>query len=79
MWATVLTYALALFHKGLKPWQRGLLLLIVAVLVFRYFIVGRSWVSGWLPMGVSLMILTWLRSRKLFVTRSPLPGCSTSP
>ncbi len=67
MWAAVLTYALALFHKGLKPWQRGLLLLIVAVLVFRYFIVGRSWVSGWLPMSTALLLLTWLRSRKLFV------------
>jgi len=67
MWAAVLTYALALFHKGLKPWQRGLLLLIVAVLVFRYFIVGRSWVSGWLPMSTALLLLTWLRSRKLFL------------
>ncbi len=70
MWAAVLTYGLALFHKDLKPWQRGLLLMIVAVLVFRYFIVGRSWVSGWLPMGVALLILTWLRSRKLFVALS---------
>ena len=70
MWAAVLTYGLALFHKDLKPWQRGLLLMIVAVLVFRYFIVGRSWVSGWLPMGAALMILTWLRSRKLFVALS---------
>lgn len=67
MWAAVITYALALFLKGLKPWQRVLLLLVVAILVFRYFIVGRSWVSGWLPMGVALLTLTWMRSRKLFV------------
>lgn len=67
MWAAALAYALALFHKDLKPWQRGLLLLIVAMLVFRYFIMGRSWVSGWLPMGVALMSLTWLRSRRLFL------------
>lgn len=66
MWAAVLAYALALFHKGLKPWQRGLLLLLVAVLVYRYFVEGRSWVSGWLPMGVALMTVTWIRSRKLF-------------
>lgn len=67
MWAAALAYALALFHKGLKPWQRGLLLLLVAVLVYRYFVEGRSWVSGWLPMGVALLMLTWIRSRKLFV------------
>lgn len=67
MWAAVLAYALALFHKGLKPWQRGLLLLLVSVLVYRYFVEGRSWVSGWLPMGVALMTVTWIRSRKLFV------------
>lgn len=67
MWAAVLTYAVALFVKELKPWQRALLLLVVAVLVLRYFVMGRSWVSGWLPMGVALMVLTWMRSRKLFV------------
>jgi len=66
MWVAVFAYALALFHKGLKPWQRALLLVLVALLVYRYFVVGRSWVSGWLPMGVACMVLTWMRSRRLF-------------
>jgi O-antigen ligase len=66
MWAAVLAYALALFLKGLRPWQRTLLLVVVGVLLFRYFVVGRSWVSGWLPMGVALLMLTWMRSRRLF-------------
>lgn len=70
MWAAVMAYALALFVKGLKPWQRILLVLVVVVLVFRYFIEGRSWVSGWLPMGIALLLLTWLRSRRLFVALS---------
>ncbi|HAJ37848.1 MAG TPA: hypothetical protein DCL15_19435 [Chloroflexi bacterium] len=68
MWVAVFAYGLALFHKGLKRWQRGLLLLLVAVLVYRYFVEGRSWVSGWLPMGVACMVLTWMRSRRLFWT-----------
>lgn len=67
MWAAALAYALALFLRELKPWQRALLLLLVALLLYRYFVEGRSWVSGWLPMGVALLTLTWMRSRKLFV------------
>jgi O-antigen ligase len=67
MWTTALAYALLLFHKGLKPWQRALLLLLILALIYRYFFVGRSWVSGWLPLGVACMILTWMRSRRLFL------------
>lgn len=70
MWAAVMAYGLALFLKGLKPWLRALLLLMVAVLVFRYFVMGRSWVSGWLPMSVAMLLLTWIRSRKLFIALS---------
>lgn len=66
MWVVALAYALALFHKELKPWQRLLLLALVSFLIYRYFVVGRSWVSGWLPMGVAAMIITWMRSRRLF-------------
>lgn len=67
MWVAAFAYGLALFHKDLKPWQRALLLVFVALLVYRYFVVGRSWVSGWLPLGVACMMLTWLRSRRLFI------------
>lgn len=66
MWVAVFAYGLALFHKGLKRWQRVLLLLLVVMLVYRYFVEGRSWVSGWLPMGVACMVLTWIRSRQIF-------------
>ncbi len=67
MWTAAFAYGLALFHKGLKPWQRTLLLALTLLLVYRYFYVGRSWVSGWLPMGVALMLVTWMRSRRLFL------------
>jgi O-antigen ligase len=66
MWVAAFAYGLALFHKGLKRWQRALLLLLVGMFVYRYFVEGRSWVSGWLPMGVACMVLTWMRSRRLF-------------
>ncbi len=67
MWVAAFAYGLALFHKGLKPWQRALLLLLVLIFVYRYFYVGRSWVSGWLPLGVACLVLTWIRSRRLFL------------
>jgi O-antigen ligase len=66
MWVAAFAYGLALFHKGLKPWQRALLLALVLLLVYRYFFLGRSWVSGWLPLGVACIVITWFRSRRLF-------------
>lgn len=67
MWVAAFAYGLALFHKDLKLWQRALLLIFVALLVYRYFFIGMSWVSGWLPLGVACMAITWLRSRRLFI------------
>ncbi|BAM00820.1 MAG: O-antigen polymerase [Caldilinea sp.] len=67
MWVAAFAYGLALFHKDLKLWQRALLLIFVALLVYRYFFIGMSWVSGWLPLGVACMAITGLRSRRLFI------------
>lgn len=66
-WVALLAYALALFDNRLDKRLRLLLLLLVGLLVFRYFFMGQSWVSGWLPLGVGCAVLTLLRSRKLFL------------
>jgi O-antigen ligase len=66
MWAAVMAYGLALFARGLKPWQRLLLLIFTGLQVYLYFFVTRNWVSGWLPMGVACAVLTLMRSRRLF-------------
>lgn len=66
-WVALLAYALALFNEKLPPYQRFLLLVIVGVSVFRYFYQGQSWVSGWLPLGVGCVVLTFMRSKRLFL------------
>ncbi len=66
-WVAVLAYGLALFDERLDKRIRLALLILVGLLVFRYFIVGQSWVSGWLPLGVGCGVLTLLRSRRLFL------------
>jgi O-antigen ligase len=66
-WVAVFAYALALFNDHLDKRIRLLLLILVGLLVFRYFIKGQSWVSGWLPLGIGCAVLTLLRSRRLFL------------
>lgn len=67
MWVGVLALALAFFHRGLPKWVRVLLLGLAFVLVYRYFFLGRTWVTGWLPLGVGLLIVLFARSKRLFL------------
>ena len=66
-WVVVFAYALALFDEDLPLWLRGLLLGLVAAFVHRYFILGRSWLSGWLPVVAAGLVITFMRSKALFV------------
>ena len=67
MWVAALALSLALFHRKLPTWLRVLLVGLVLLLIYRYFFLGRSWVSGWLPMFVALMAVVYLRSKRAFV------------
>jgi O-antigen ligase len=66
MWAAVTAYSLALFHHGLKTWQRVALLVLVGLFAFHYFVQIRLWLSGWLPIFIALAVVTFFRSKKLF-------------
>jgi O-antigen ligase len=59
--------ALLLFHTGLKPWHKLLLLALLAGSVLYYFIQTRLWLSGWLPMFVAIAVVTLIKSRRLFL------------
>ncbi|MCB0053020.1 MAG: hypothetical protein KDE24_26150, partial [Caldilinea sp.] len=48
MWVAAFALSLALFQRKLPTWLRILLVGLVIVLIYRYFFLGRSWVSGWL-------------------------------
>lgn len=60
-------YSLLLFHKGLKLWQRLLLIALIAANVYFYFFRNRLWLSGWLPMFIAIAIITLIKSRRLFI------------
>jgi O-antigen ligase len=66
-WVAAHAYAQALFNERLSRWWRGALLLVLAWAVYLYFVVHDDWFSGWLPLGVACIVITWQRSRKLFV------------
>jgi O-antigen ligase len=66
-WVGLLAYSLALFHEKLSYWKRALLLVLLAAWVYYSFILATSWVSGWLPLCLACAILTYMRSRQLFV------------
>jgi len=66
-WVAALAYALALFDEELPWWKRGLLLILVAAWGYRQFFLARSWLSGWLPLGVACAAISFMRSKKLFL------------
>jgi O-antigen ligase len=66
-WVGALAYALALFDEKLRLWKRLLLLVLVGALIYSYFIQYVEWFSGWVPLAVACVLITWMRSKKLFV------------
>ena len=66
-WVVAFSFALALFNEKLPVWQRAALLGLVGLWFIRNFIQGQIWVSGWLPIMVSIVLITFFRSKKLFL------------
>ncbi len=63
----VSAYSLVLFHKGLRPWHRLLLIALIGASLYYYFVQNRLWLSGWVPMFVGIAVVTFIKSRRLFV------------
>jgi len=66
-WVGISAYALALFNRQLKPWQRAACWLLMALCIFHYFFQVRDWVSGWAPMFLGIVVVTFFFSRRWFV------------
>jgi O-antigen ligase len=66
-WVAALAYAMALFNEKLSWLKRALLLLLVGAWVYYSFILATSWVSGWLPMAIACVVITYVRSKRLFL------------
>ncbi|MEN6394056.1 MAG: hypothetical protein ABFD53_09635, partial [Anaerolineaceae bacterium] len=65
-WSAGIAYAMALFDDRLSKFTRLALLGLVALTVYWTFIIEAFWLSGWLPLGVTCVVITFFRSRKLF-------------
>ena len=66
-WVIALSAGLAMFGNRLGLVWRGLFLALAGVWVFWGSILHISWVSGWLPGLVAIVVLIALRSKKLAV------------
>jgi len=65
VWLIALAGGQALFNRSLSQQMRLSLVVLVAATVYVGWFQGRSWLSGWLPPLVVLMMLIWLYSWRL--------------
>jgi O-antigen ligase len=65
-WVCALAFAMALFNEKLSVWKRILLLVLVAAWLYQDFILHADWYSGWLPIVVSMAVIAFFRSKKMF-------------
>lgn len=67
MWVVSLALSQALFNRQLKDSYRWALGLLAGAWFVNSFGRGIIWVSGWLPAFVAIVMITFLRSRRLFL------------
>jgi O-antigen ligase len=66
-WVVSLALGMALFNELLSKYTRAFLLTVVAAWTFHAVVREGHWVSGWLPVMVAGAVITFIRSKKLFV------------
>ncbi len=67
MWVVSLALSQALFNRQLKDRYRWALGLLAGAWFAYGFGRGIIWVSGWLPALIAIFVVTFLRSRRLFL------------
>lgn len=67
LWLVALTMGQVLFNDSLKIWQRALLLSLAGIWLYYGAELGTTWFSGWMPAFLSVLFLTFFRSRALFL------------
>lgn len=65
-WVGTMVCGMFLFNRKLSRWMRILLIVLLAGWIRWTFVRDIIWLSGWLPFFVSLVALTFFRSKKLF-------------
>lgn len=64
MWVICLSIGLAFFNRQISYWQRGLLVALAGLWIYWGFGLHISWLAGWLPGVIVVIILTFMRSKK---------------
>jgi hypothetical protein len=67
MWCLSFAFALALFDRHLHWLWRSLLLVYMAGFAYWGFFQRITWLSGWVPASAVIVLIAFLRSKKLFV------------
>jgi hypothetical protein len=67
LWVVALSMAQVYFNQNLRLWQRGLLLALAALWIYRGAEGAAVWFSGWMPSVVAVLFLTFFRSKKLLL------------
>lgn len=67
LWIIALSTSLVLFHQGIPLGLKVLLGCLAGAAVYWGFGLHIQWIAGWLPGMIALAVLSWLRSKKLFV------------
>lgn len=69
MWLFSFGAALLLFRPLPNGWRLGIAMML-GIWGWYVLVPGISWISGWLPPIVALLVVVWLRSRRLFALAS---------
>jgi hypothetical protein len=66
-WVAMIAYGVLLYDKKMSMPVKMLLVALLLAQLFFYFWRQRIWLTGWVPIGVGALVLTFFRSRRLFV------------
>jgi hypothetical protein len=66
-WVAMIAYGALMYDRKMSMPVKMLLVALLLAQLFFYFWRQRIWLTGWVPIGVGVLVLTFLRSRKLFV------------
>ncbi len=66
MWAVTLALSLALFNRDMRTVFRVALIGLCAAWFYRDFVENSIWLSGWMPMVTAVVVVLFLRSKRLF-------------
>lgn len=66
-WMVCLAFGQLMYNQTMPRWQRGWMAALIAIWFLVSFLRGITWVSGWLPGMFAIVVLTFFKSKRLFV------------